>query len=1566
MAAKPVAKTEPVTSSKPATTAKAAAPTAPKVAPRQSATALPQESVVVDRKTGEKKLAAEPVERTDARGQIAQLREFAAPPAPAPVKAEDRGVGARQADDRKADDRRPDPWILATPALRGADAAKETLSAKAEPAPKPADPIKPADTPKPADAVKPADAKPVKAPAKAAVDPRLEDLAKKAGGPQADAGRAAYDARVASELEAKGMKVEEITHSAGYTVYETNQGELRIQYGSGDVKGAVKTAEELAKDGKGSIIDTGSMTPQKVKELEASLETRKRELVEEKARLEQRRAGLDAKDPATELERKRLKFDQQKLAREERELTAKAEGLERVHLHNPFSPEIQALATKHGLAFDEASSLHDTLGRLGLDPKTVKPEEVVVGEDAIAKHFGLKPGEKQLPELMVKGPDGKFHAAELKNTAAPGSAHTGSVSDVEHTVKKFNDLSEQIEKKYGQDAIGGFELHARPGASLGEDFTVGANGELLKDGKPAGQAPIKVVGKDLPPTDGAIKNPKAFTAGPGEAAAGRVPAAEPRAKGGATELPRTKQSELALGEPLGSGAHSTAYKLGDDEAAIIFKKDARGAESAAHLEEQLKYMQGLKDVTFEGQGIAPGIKRVITDADGKAIGYVTERIGGEELGKLVERGALTDAQFAEVGRQLRGQMEALHDAGHIHGDANLGNIMVDVGKDGRVKARLLDFEKPTSGFGAAEDKALLERTLGTAGDMRKPENVAKLMAKEEEKRLIEVQKKFVGEETKRAEELRGQVKDLRKALPEAAEADREFLTDLQRTLGMDGKESRLWKHEDFAAAQKKLTDLNAVERLKNMDLSKAGPEAQRMRDELLKQVEDVHKGWGVLKNAKDPETAKALLSTLEKAAPAEREALAATLKAVEPEKLGRLLAQNIGDRPAAEVLGKVLKSLPEESRATLGKMLSHLEPEAASTLLKIAEHADGKLLGTALSGLEKATAHDPQLVGKGLQVMEEMVGKMGLKMTGEVAGKVLHGLVKILPIAGAAAAGYSTYEMGKIALDGSLPPEIRFLGGVGAALNGTDAALMVAEAFGVGAPGIPVSIALGVGELGLDLYVTHLMDLHKEGKFKSSPELDAIIAGSGLAMGPSGVAMMVGMFGGSETERKMINLGRVGSKLAVDAAVKGGMLGADVTGGQLKMTAKGIDTMADMIRNPEKYAEAAKQLGLKAVDLGKKGLDGLIDLSNKAGELGKQAVTALGDTATYLKGKGFEGLETLKWMSQNPGAAARIAKDKMVELAVAGGALGKKAYDGLVELGKDGVESVKTLVGELQKKGAEAVETLKYIAQNPGAAGEQAIKWAVSGMRNLVDQGGEAAKKAVRGLMDFANEQGKIGQEAVEALVDAMRYAKNADWSALADAWGRNLTEGGKAVMRSLANLGDAGAEAFGTMSRAIWDHTPDWATARKLLESFGGNVTQKLVNAIGSERLAGLIDSAGTSVEWIRTQLAGAFDADRWRELGTMLQRTSLDGLRKLQDVFGPKRIAQTLRSMRDAGIEYGDRLVQNARNLGSRAVEEAMGLVDRVAPVNDQGYRGLPDGRVPPWDPRAEWVFGIQNPFR
>jgi hypothetical protein len=317
------------------------------------------------------------------------------------------------------------------------------------------------------------------------------------------------------------------------------------------------------------------------------------------------------------------------------------------------------------------------------------------------------------------------------------------------------------------------------------------------------------------------------------AAAGRVdaPAVPPRAGAAVPELPL---SELPLGPRLGSGAHSAAHALDDGRVAVVLQGSRRGgaidAATSDHLRGQIDYMHRAREVTFEGRPVAPRIDASIVDASGRTVGFVGERVPGRPLDELVQQGALTRAQLAEVRRQTEGQLDALHRAGLVQGDANGRNIMVDVGRDGRVTARFIDFEPPGPGFGPVDDAAVLRRNLDDAHAALAPERVAARRSEREgAARHAEVQARVDAARAGHAE-LRTELRALLRGLPEGARGPVEQLYDVVR---MGGREARLLGADDFARAAGQLDALGAEAVLRRAGAS----------DALLGTMRGVFGGW---------------------------------------------------------------------------------------------------------------------------------------------------------------------------------------------------------------------------------------------------------------------------------------------------------------------------------------------------------------------------------------------------------------------------------------------------------------------------------------------------------------------------------------------------------------------------------------------------------------------------------------------------------------------------------------------------------------------------------------------------
>ncbi|MDP7039745.1 MAG: serine/threonine-protein kinase [Myxococcota bacterium] len=280
-----------------------------------------------------------------------------------------------------------------------------------------------------------------------------------------------------------------------------------------------------------------------------------------------------------------------------------------------------------------------------------------------------------------------------------------------------------------------------------------------------------------------------------------------------------KLDDMRLGERLNHGMHSNVYALGDKQVAVVLKaQDALASEAqniSKHFRAQIDYMHKVNELEFEGSQIGPKIERLMHDAEGHVVGYVAERIQGEELATLAQRGELSDAQFSEVLRQIDGQRQVLHAAGLIHGDPNKSNILVGVDKAGAVKVSLIDFEPANSAFGVSEDAAMFDRTVKEVELLRRPENVRDFLAKEQEQARAVKTGDFLRTERPHIEALRSELRDLRKVL-RAADQDTSAVNAMLGTLALEGKEARLWSAEDFKQVGEKLAQDGVLEELKSL------------------------------------------------------------------------------------------------------------------------------------------------------------------------------------------------------------------------------------------------------------------------------------------------------------------------------------------------------------------------------------------------------------------------------------------------------------------------------------------------------------------------------------------------------------------------------------------------------------------------------------------------------------------------------------------------------------------------------------------------------------------------------
>lgn len=262
--------------------------------------------------------------------------------------------------------------------------------------------------------------------------------------------------------------------------------------------------------------------------------------------------------------------------------------------------------------------------------------------------------------------------------------------------------------------------------------------------------------------------------------------------------------------------------------------------------------------------------------------------------------------------------------------------------------------------------------------------------------------------------------------------------------------------------------------------------------------------------------------------------MAMSLSGMTEEATTKLLQLKSGDVSSADALRHTVSGLKPKDHKALARILGTLKPEDSAKLLNFTQHMDGPALQKGVKDFDAALA---RLGGKGNSQVADMAGKMlnasenvvssiGVPMTAKVGGRVVSNLAKMIPVAGALPAAFSAGQNTGRALDSKLPKEIRYLGAMNAGLNTTDAALGVLEATGVGNAGLPVSLSLGIAELGLDLLTDYETDRHKAmGKnWEPTEKTNAVIAGGSFAGGVSGIGTMFATFGPQESQRKLGDL----------------------------------------------------------------------------------------------------------------------------------------------------------------------------------------------------------------------------------------------------------------------------------------------------------------------------------------------------------------------------------------------------------------------------------------------------------
>jgi len=554
-------------------------------------------------------------------------------------------------------------------------------------------------------------------------------------------------------------------------------------------------------------------------------------------------------------------------------------------------------------------------------------------------------------------------------------------------------------------------------------------------------------------------------------------------------------------------------------------------------------------------------------------------------------------------------------------------------------------------------------------------------------------------------------------------------------------------------------------------------------------------------------------------------------------------AERLGLSPESRAaLKKVLSSEKvDEAAFEQGlKMFERLGAAESEAALKVLQHMEGEIASRIFTN-----GHLGEKVLQGIVKMLPAMEKIGMSML-ELAPKLAKGVGKVLPVAGALVSGYDAVRLGTIAATGKdltgkeyKDPDVRALALLGAGANGLDTALAILEATGVGNIDLPVQLGLAGVEVAIDIMVEYYNE-HPE---KMPPELRlgikaaalGVAVAAPLVLPPAGLAAtaaVVNIYGLDGTIDIATELTRLTGETALNGINKLHELQAKALDRGLEGLTGDINGLADVIRNPEKYAaqlgksveevmgQAADMLqaaASKGVDAAKKVYDVLKDVATNPGAYAQKAV----DFAVQT------GIKIGNEVSQAVGAAGTFLKDMTTKgaMALADG------YQALYKMGAQGVVAAKGLLNSALNKGGElaqsAIDLAKDIATNPGKYGEMAGQMAaeaVIALRDFAIKGaGKAAdalialkdmavhgvEGAVEGLKNIVAAGGAMAVKTLEFIKDAPGHIATAIGEGLQAAY--RTGKAGLEVAKWVVNNPQAALEKLGDAGQKVLESTRDF-----------------------------------------------------------------------------------------------------------------------------------------------------------
>lgn len=658
----------------------------------------------------------------------------------------------------------------------------------------------------------------------------------------------------------------------------------------------------------------------------------------------------------------------------------------------------------------------------------------------------------------------------------------------------------------------------------------------------------------------------------------------------------------------------------------------------------------------------------------------------------------------------------------------------------------------------------------------------------------------------------------------------------------------------------------------------------------------------VLKGISDPKVLDSLTSQLGKLDDVGAKRLLTTLEGLEH----GVLAKALSDPKTAESLGKLASKLDDDSAKIIGKLAKDLDGEALGIMLKLADSTGADALKTGIKAmapvLEKGGS---KLVGQGLKLLDKMLGKMGVKLTEEVAGKVFKNLAKAIPVAGVIPNAIDATKYAQEAIDlRDKNKDLGFFAVVGANLNVLDAAVGTALDFtGVGvAADVAVGLGFGVAELALDVAfdAEKAKMLEDPANYKAPDWMKAVNLAAAAAMGPQGMVQLAAYYG-PEGAAELTQWGiEKGAKGAVELAKFAGVSQAEAAGAGLKLTAGFIHGMADVIRNPSKYGKAVAE----------KARDAYNAVIEKGGQLAEEAKKVIGNVVDEAKKLGQKGLETLKFIAENPGESAKIALNGIKDLINSGVDLATKAGQ---ELWKKGVETLETLqAGWENLKGAakeKAKELIEGAGKALGAAVDKAVELGEKGLEALTwvaTHPGEAADKAKKALTDVLAKGGEMAKKAWETLKTTAKEL------------GQKGLELAESTIKSLV---DAGGKAVETL-KYIAENPGE---AAKQVRDWVGQTLSNAVRKGGEmakDAAVAIKDFVDRRVDW-----AKGFARDLLKDGVGAFKEVAKAWKDNLSE--GGKEVLLALKDLGDAGVDA----LKDLASVGGQLAESAVGFLGDMA---------------------------------